>query len=244
MLRDPSQFADELMASCAAAAEKNACDVERVLYSAALALFGHFSTETGTSRGELADSLGLYESLAFYILDAESCSFADGPPKARCEERDMPLMLSRLLDENLPPALTWPKVELQGAVVSRRAARCALPFALGAGHMITDSDLDFLVKAVDSGNIKTARYALTYVLRDDSSGESDGDDGDDGDSEHQAAPAQALKAELNEQVAREAFRRMGEHLWMQQWARSNAASEEKFLADIASGLPTLPAHYV
>jgi hypothetical protein len=269
LARDPQQFADELVASCRTAAEAEGLEPERVLYCASLALFRQFGAEVGTGvrLGEMAALLGLYEPLAFSVLDAEGVS-----PAPRGSEEGLAAALGRLLDESLPPADSWPRVQLRGeedeaagaaevgrrVEVSRKAARCALPFALGVSHMIADRDLDFLVKAVDSGNIKTARYALSYILRDDDD-EDDEDEEEEAEADDAAAAAAAaggasesgsesesaprpLAAQVSARVAHEAFRRMGEHTWLQHWARGVAMDRETFITNVASGLPALPTY--
>jgi hypothetical protein len=263
--QDPKAFAAGLLASCTEAAARLDLDAERVLYCAAAALFGRCAAlNAGTvPAGQLAESLGLYAVLAGAILEAEFGSDMDAEPATMAE-------MARRVDERLTPAEDWPRIQLAESASaeppSRMAARCALPFAMGAGHMVSDEDLEFLAKAVCSGNTKAARYALNYVLQEYEDALNYADEDEDEDDEEAGAAAGAaaepkepegpeggepaggrrlhpqtrMTAGLSAEAAAYAFERLADPR-VQHWARASCKSRtDTFVEAVTAALPALP----
>jgi hypothetical protein len=154
----PTSLAIAFLESCKEAAARFGLDADAVRYCGVLALFDRLVRATGMElvpKGDLAMSIGIYALLAHRILDEVE---AQGElPSAED--------LAALLDRELPSDDAT-SVSLGEVRVSRTAARCAIPFSLGVSEMVSEHDVEFLCRAVSSGNIKAARYALNFILRE------------------------------------------------------------------------------
>jgi hypothetical protein len=101
---------------------------------------------------------------------------------------------------------------------TRLAARTAIPFAFGLRNLVPNDKLDFILRSIDKGELKTVRYSLAFALsgsgkeEDEEDEDGEEDDEDDGDDEEdnqktqegsvtkKAAPQAVLRDELTEVV--------------------------------------------
>lgn len=153
--------------------------VKRVYFSFVLALVKRLELFRASSSsyllGDMARNFMAFPILAYTVM---SSAAMHPNPLTRVAE------LCALLNDKLPseaPLHTWEGTEVK-LVTTRMNARCAIPFAFGLNRLIPNKRLDFVIKAIVNGELKSVRYFLSYVLPKESDGpaaveESDSDSG-------------------------------------------------------------------
>jgi hypothetical protein len=137
---------------------------KRVYFSFVLATIRRMETFRGTAEGaaslylgDMARSFMAFPLLAYTVM---SNAPIHTNPMIRVLE------LCDLLSEKLPSQAaveTWEGTEMKLAT-TRMNARCAIPFAFGMNRLIPNSRLDFVIKSIVNGELKSVRYFLSYVL--------------------------------------------------------------------------------
>jgi hypothetical protein len=164
--------------------------VKRVYFSFVLALVKRLELFRASSSsyllGDMARNFMAFPILAYTIM---SSAAMHPNPLTRVAE------LCALLNDKLPseaPLHTWEGTEMK-LVTTRMNARCAIPFAFGLNRLIPNKRLDFVIKAIVNGELKSVRYFLSYVLPKESDGptaveesDSDSSSGSDSDSSSEA----------------------------------------------------------
>lgn len=135
--------------------------VKRVYFSFVLALVKRLETfRASTSSymlGDMARTFMAFPILAYTIMNSTPMN---ANPIVRVGD------LCALLNEKLPseyPMHTWEGTEMK-LTATRINARCAIPFAFGLNRLIPNKRLDFVIKAIVNGELKSVRYFLSYVL--------------------------------------------------------------------------------
>lgn len=161
------------------------------------------STLSSSRLGDVARQLAAYPVMAHYLMaSGRGGAIADMDPLRRIPA------LCALLDERLVTRESkqeWAGREIESLRCTRLAARCAVPFAFGLKRLIPNEQLDFIMRNVVNGELKSVRYALTYVLkgdgtqdgdsdRDSESSEPEGEDDEDEDDDEEEGDNEVVNA--------------------------------------------------
>lgn len=174
-------------------------------YCFAVAMFNEIANAktNNRARGELARQLMMYPVMAFHHMNKVTM---DMEPMKRVQQ------LIEVLDENLPVAapprhFSGKEGSITGSLI---AARCAIPFAFGLAKLVPADRLDFVMKAIINGEMKSVRYFMSYIMEQDDtfdaergaaaaagSGAAAADEGDgNGDGEVRPSQPKLMKPEL------------------------------------------------
>lgn len=160
----------------------------KVYYSFILAFVQRIETFRGTGEfmlGDTARTFKVFPLVAYSLMN---------PLTMHPDPIRRVLDLCSLLNDRMPSrgemhAWTGTDIELR---TTRLNARCAIPFAFGLDVMIPNEKLDFVIKAIVNGEIKSVRYFISFVSKDyvsdseeEGEGEGEGDAQGEGEGEEE-----------------------------------------------------------
>lgn len=139
-------------------------------YCFAVAMFHEIANAKTQRRakGELARQLMMYPVVAFHHMNKVAMEV---DPMKRVQQ------LIDVLDEQIPVAapprhFSGKEGSVTGSLI---AARCAVPFAFGLAKLVPAERLDFVMKAIVNGEMKSVRYFMSYIMEQDDAFEAKGE---------------------------------------------------------------------
>lgn len=158
-----NQIASEAVAMFLdAVSSRYGAQASNLRYCFAVAMFNEIANAktNNRARGELARQLMMYPVMAFHHMNKVTM---DMEPMKRVQQ------LIEVLDESLPVAspprhFSGKEGSITGSLI---AARCAIPFAFGLAKLVPADRLDFVMKAIINGEMKSVRYFMSYIMEQD-----------------------------------------------------------------------------